>query len=63
MQKVQLTSSINIELEKVASDSLTTGMLSKNFKQTVQKLSAKNNNFMKIIKGTLAYWKKFSMKC
>lgn len=63
MQKVQLTSSINIELEKVASDSLTAGMLSKNFKQTVQKLSAKNNNFMKIIKGTLAYWKKFSMKC
>ena len=63
MQKVQLTSSINIELEKVASDSLTAGMLSKNFKQTVQKLSAKNNNFMKIIKGTLAYRKKFSMKC
>ena len=63
MQKVQLTSSINTELEKVASDSLTAGMLSKNFKQTVQKLSAKNNNFMKIIKGTLAYWKKFSMKC
>ena len=61
MQKVQLTSSINIALKKVTSDSLTAGMLSRNFKQTLQRFIAKDKtySFMKSTRGAPAYWKKF----
>ena len=42
LQKVQLSSEINIAVKKVISNNLTTGMLSKNFKQRVKELIAKD---------------------
>ena len=61
LQKVQLSSQINIAMKKVLSNDLTAGMLSKNFKQRVQEFIAKDKafSFMSSIKGTPAYWKKF----
>ena len=41
LQKVQLSSQINIAMKKVLSNDLTAGMLSKNFKQRVQEFIAK----------------------
>ena len=40
LQKVKLNSQINIALRKVASDKITAGMFSKNFKQTVKQFIA-----------------------
>ena len=61
LQKVQLSSQINIAMKKVLSNDLTAGMLSKNFKQTVQEFIAKEKAFslMSPVKGTPAYWKTF----
>ena len=61
LQKVQLSSQINIAMKKVLSNDLIPGMLSKNFKQRVQEFIAKDKafSFMSSIKGTPAYWKKF----
>ena len=61
LQKVQLSSQINIAMKKVISNNLTAGMLSKNFKQRVKKLIAKDKafSFMSSIRGTPAYWKNF----
>ena len=44
-----------------SSKSLTAGMLSSNFKETVKKFIANDEafNFMNTLKGTPAYWKKF----
>ena len=57
LQKVQLSSQINIAMKKVLSNDLTAGMLSKNFKQRVQEFIAKDKafSFMNSIKGTPAY--------
>ena len=41
LQKVQLSSQINIAMKQVLSNDLTPGMLSKNFKQRVQEFIAK----------------------
>ena len=47
-------------MQKVCSNQLTAGMLSGNFKETVQSFVANNEaySFMSTIKGTPAYWKK-----
>ena len=60
MQKTQLNDRINTVLGKVASDSLNAGMLSKNFKATVQQFVAQDKayNFMSSIKDAPSYWKK-----
>ena len=60
LQKVQLSSQINIAMKKVLSNDSTAGMLSKNFKQRVQDFIAKDKafSFMSSIKGTSAYCKK-----
>ena len=42
LQKVKLNSQINIAMRKVASDKITAGMFSKNFKQTVKQFIASN---------------------
>ena len=64
MQQVLLTSSVNIALKKVTSDSLTAGMLSRNFKQTLQRFIAKDKaySFLKSTRGAPAYWKKFLLE-
>ena len=64
LQKLQLNSQINIAMRKVACNTLTAGMLSKNFKENVKKFIAKDKaySFMNVIKGTPAYWEKFCMK-
>ena len=48
-------------MKKVISNNLTSGMLSKNFKQRVKELIAKDKafSFMRSIKVTPAYWKNF----
>ena len=45
LQKVQLSTQINIAMKKVLSNDLTAGILSKNFKQTVQEFIAKEKAF------------------
>ena len=64
LQELQINSQINIAMRKVACNTLTAGMLSKNFKENVKKFIAKDKaySFMNVIKGTPAYWKKFCMK-
>ena len=64
LQKVQLSSQVNIAMKKVLSNDLTAGMLSKNFKQRVQKFLAKERafSFTSSIKGTPAYWKTFCIR-
>ena len=64
LQKVQLSSQVNIAMKKVLSNDLTAGMLCKNFKQRVQKFLAKDRafSFMSSIKETPAYWKTFCIR-
>ena len=59
--KLELNSQINIAMKKVACSTLTAGMLSKDFKETVSQFIARDRaySFMNVIKGTPAYWKKF----
>ena len=61
LQKVKLNSQINIAMRKVASDKITAGKFSKNFKQTVKQFIASNRvySFMNLIKSTPAYWEWF----
>ena len=58
---MQISNQINIAMMKVATTNLTAGMLSRSFKQTVQRFIASDEafSFMNTIKGTPAYWKKF----
>ena len=60
MQKIQLNDQISIAMRKITSNSLNAGMLSSNFKATVQQFIAQDKaySFMSSIKGTPAYWKK-----
>ena len=60
LQKVKLSSQINIAKKKVISNNLTAGILSENFQQRVKELIAKDKafNFMSSIKGTPANQKK-----
>ena len=59
LQKVQLSSQINLAMKKAVSNDLTAGMLSKNFQQEVQEFIAKDKafTFMSSINGTPSYWK------
>ena len=61
MLQLNLNSQINIAMKKVCTNQLTAGMLSSNFSDTVKSFIAKDEgfNFMKSVKGTPAYWKKF----
>ncbi|XP_057316777.1 uncharacterized protein LOC130657796 [Hydractinia symbiolongicarpus] len=61
LQQLNMSSQINIAVKKVKTDSLTAGMLSKNFSETVQSCIAEDKGFqfMSPIKGTPAYWKRF----
>lgn len=56
-----MTSHINIAMQKVCSNQLTAGMLSRNFTDTVRSFIVNDQayNFMSNIKGTPAYWKNF----
>ena len=60
-QHLNLNSRINIAMQKVKTNQLTAGMLSRNFKESVKSFVAKDEayNFMNTIKGTPAYWKRF----
>ena len=60
MQKLNLSSQINIAMRKVTSSQLTAGMVSSNFNEKVKEFIASNQalTFMNSIKGTLACWKK-----
>ena len=64
LQKVHLSSQINIAMKKVLSNYLTAGMLSKYFKQRVQEFITKDKafSFMSSIKATPAYWKTFLIR-
>ena len=61
MQKIQLNDQISIAMRKITSNSLNAGMLSNNFKATVQQFIAQDKacSFMSSIEGTPAYWEKF----
>ena len=60
-QQNNMTSRMNIAMQTVCSNQLTDGMLTGNYKETVQSFVANNGaySFMSTIKGTPAYWKKF----
>ena len=60
-QQMNMTSRINIAMQKVKTNKLTAGMLSHNFNDTVKSFVANDEaySFMSTIKGTPAYWKKF----
>ena len=60
-QQMKLQRQINIALKKVCTDRITAGMLSHNFSDTVKSFIANDEayHFMKTIKGTPAYWKRF----
>ena len=64
LQKVQLSSQVNIATKKVLSNDSIAGMLCKNFKQRVQKFLAKDKafSFMSSIKKTPAYWETFCIR-
>ena len=61
LQRVELSSQINIALKKVLSYDVTSWMLSTTFKQRVREFIAKGKSFsfIRSIKGTPEYWKKF----
>ena len=61
LQQLSLNSQINIAMQKLTPRNVTAGMLTQNFKETVQQFSASDEafSFMNSIKGTPAYWKKF----
>ena len=64
LQQLNLNSKINIAMKKFSSSNVTAGMLSKNFKKTVETLvtSDKGYVFMNTIKGTPAFWKRFQLE-
>ena len=61
MQQLSLNSQINIVMRKLTSRNVTAGILSQNFKETVEQFIALDEafSFTNMIKRTLAYWKKF----
>ena len=61
LQGTQLNDQTKFALNKVSTDSLTAGMLKGNFKEKVKQFIARDNaySFMRSIKGTPAYWRKF----
>ena len=61
LQQLSLNSQINIALQKLTPRNATAGMLTQNFKETVKQFSTSDEafNFMNLIKGNPAYWKKF----
>ena len=61
LQRVELSSQINIALKKVLSYDVTSWILSTTFKQRVREFIAKGKSFsfIRSIKGTPEYWKKF----
>ena len=61
LQQLSLNSQINIAMQKLTPRNVTAGMLTQNFKETVQQFSASDEafSFMNSIKGTPAYWEKF----
>ena len=58
---MQISNQIDTAMRKVATTNLAAGMLSRNFKETVQHFIASDEafSFMNTVKGTPAYWKKF----
>lgn len=60
IKKTQLNNQINITMKKVVSSTLTAGMISKNFEQSVKQFINKEKAylFMNTIKSTPVYWKK-----
>ena len=54
MQQLNLNSQINIAMKKVSNNSLTPGMLSNKFSETIRSFIAKDEgfNFMNSIKGS-----------
>ena len=64
LQKMQLSSQINIALKKVKGYNLTAGMFSGNFSEKVNAFIAMDEgyHFMNTIKGTPAYWKRFLLE-
>ena len=64
LQQLNLNSKINIAMKKFSSSNVTAGMLSINFKKTVETLvtSDKGFLFMNTIKGTSAFWKRFQLE-
>ena len=63
MQNLNLSNQINIAMRKATSSQLTVGMLSSNVNEKVKHFIARDQafTFMNSIKGTPAYWKKFSL--
>ena len=60
----RLMSQINIAMQMVPSNSLTAGMLGKNFKETVKNFIASDKafSFMNAIKGSPQFWKRFLLE-
>ena len=60
MQKILLNYQISIVMRTITSKSLNVGILSNNFKATVQHFISQDKvcSFMSSIKGILTYWKK-----
>ena len=64
LQQLNLNSKVNIAMKKFFSSNVTAGMLSKNFRETVETLvtSDKGFVFVNTIKGTPAFWKRFQIE-
>ena len=64
LQKINLNSRINIAMKKFSSSNVTAGILSNNFKNTIETLitSGKILVFMNTIKGTPTLWKRFQLE-
>ena len=58
---MQISNQINKSMRKIKITNLTAGMLSRNFKETVQQFIASDEafSFMNTIRGAPAYWKEF----
>ena len=60
MQQLNLNNQINIAMKKVNTTQLTAGMLSRNYRETINSFVAKDGyNVMNPVKGTPANWKRF----
>ena len=64
LQQLNLNSKTNIAMKKFSSANVTAGMLSKNFKETVETLVISDNGFVftNAIKETRAFWKMFQLQ-
>ena len=63
-EQLNFNNRINIAMKKVSINQLTTGMLSANFKDTVNSFIVRNEGyiFMNTVKGTPAYWETFLLE-